>query len=252
MNHLTRETIAALLSADAEGLDPARRQELRAHLAEDCEECERALAEEPSLDGALDALLLRLAPPKDSPLDEVGFRRVARALSGRRVRPVGIAALAAAAALAVGLFTALRPVGGPDRGLKGNPRIAVELTAALQDASGVVRRVEPGEALPPSGALLLRYHATEEGRALLLVRSGAGDAELLGSFVLAPGTHDLRAGSDIAGVPLSRARGPLTVSLVAAPFAEAISPEDARAAATSPGGSHSLAVAEVHFQIESP
>lgn len=250
MKHLDEASIAALL----DGTSPVP-AELRAHLQEPCEECERLLEKCSALDGELDAVLLRLAPRGEAPeapndFDEVGFQRVWRQVKPRGGRYFVPAFAAAAAVLAIGVFTALRPAVDPASGLKGNPRIAVELSAAMQDSTGVVRRVEPGEVLPSTGVLLLRYHATEEGRAILLRRASAGPPEPLGTFTLIPGTHDLRAGADLAGVPLSSGGGDLALYLVAAPFAEALTLESARAALESPASSHTLSVVELHFDLE--
>jgi hypothetical protein len=247
MKHLDEASIAALL----DGTSPVP-AELRAHLQEPCEECERLLEKCSALDGEVDAALLRLAPSSAAPIgfDEVGFQRVWRQVKPRGGRYLVPAFAAAAAVLAIGFFTALRPAVDPAGGLKGNPRIAVELSAAMQDSAGVVRRVEPGEVLPSTGVLLLRYHATEEGRAILLRRASAGPPEPLGTFALVPGTHDLRAGADLAGIPLSSGGGDLTLYLVAAPFAEALTLESARAAIELPASSHTLSVVELHFDLE--
>lgn len=249
MRHLDEASIAAILDGNV-----AISAELRAHLEEPCEECERLLERSSALDGEVDATLARLAPRREEPLDEVGFQRVWRAVKpGRGGRTYFPAFAAAAAVLAIGFFAALRPGTGPadpSQGVKGNPRIAVELSAALQDSAGVVRRVELGEQLPSTGVLLLRYHATEEGRAMLLKRSSAGPPEALGVFTLVPGTHDLRTGADLAGIPVAPGSGDLTLYLVAAPFAEALSLEGARAAIESPSSTRTLSVTEVHFKIE--
>jgi hypothetical protein len=247
MKHLDEASITALL----EGTSPVS-AELRTHLQEPCEECERLLERISAFDGEVDAVLLRLARRGEAPgapIDEVGFQRVWRQVKPRGGRYL-VPAFAAAAVLAIGVFTALRPAVDPARGLKGNPRIAVELSAAMQDSAGVMRRVEPGEVLPSTGVLLLRYHATEEGRAILLRRASAGPPEPLGTFALVPGTHDLRAGADLAGIPLSSGSGDLTLYLVAAPFAEALTLESARAAIESPASSHTLSVVAVHFDLE--
>lgn len=253
MKHLDETSIAALL----DGTSPVP-AEFRAHLQEPCEECERFLEKCSALDGEVDAALLRLAPRVEAPqapqapndFDEVGFQRVWRQVKPRGGRYFVPAFAAAAAVLAIGVFTALRPAVDPAGGLKGNPRIAVELSAAMQDSAGVVRRVEPGEVLPSTGVLLLRYHATEEGQAILLRRASAGPPEPLGTFALVPGTHDLRAGADLAGIPLSSGGGDLALYLVAAPFAEALTLESARAAIESPASSHTLLVVELHFDLE--
>ncbi len=246
MKHLDELSVAAILEGSST-VSP----ELRAHLQEPCEECERLLERLPALDAEVDAALLHLAPRREPSLDEVGFQRVWRAAKSPRDSKGWVLAFAAAAAvLAVGAFAALRPSAAPDRGIKGSARIAVELSAAVQDASGVVRRVEPGERLPASGVLLLRYHATEEGRAMLLEHFSAGSLEPLGTFALVPGTHDLRSGQDLAGVPLSPETRDLTLYLVAAPFAEALTLDGARAAVESPAASRTLSVTEVHFELE--
>jgi len=220
MEHLDRNAVQALLRGDPDAI--AR---YGAHLDTDCEQCELLMMEDdlaPELDGEVDRMLLELAPPAKAPLDQLGFRRLQRTIGAEKRAKVWPAISAMAAVLVVGAFgvLAMQRDTGPDdeAGIKGTRRIAVELQLAMQTEDGELRRVESGETLPAgAGVVLLRYHATEKGTASL-VRQIADEApEILGTFELEPGTHDLASVEGVAGVPLPDTRGKLRLWLVASP-----------------------------------
>lgn len=230
MKHLDAQALNALATRDPEAV--AWFQE---HLASPCDICEEFLAQHPgtdALDGQVDALLLGLAPRREAPLDEVGWMRLRKRLrtSAHPTRRwVGVAAAVAACLLAVVLVPRLiaRPSEEqPWDGVKGSRRIALELAAVARSAEGQLRRLDPGAAVHPEDVLLLRYHATEAGSALLFQQEGDGRPELLGHFSLEAGTHDLAGPQGLTGVSLSGEEGPVTLWLVAAPMGEALSPEE--------------------------
>ncbi len=220
MEHLDRNAVQALLRGDPDAF--AR---YGAHLDTDCEQCDLLMMEEdvaPELDGEVDRALLELSPPAEAPLDQLGFRRLQRTIGAEKRAKLWPAIPAIAAVLVVGAFgvSAMQRAPGPvdEVGIKGTRRIAVELQLAMQTEDGQLRRVESGEALPAgAGVVLLRYHATENGTATL-VRQIADEApEILGTFELKPGTHDLASGEGVAGVPLPDTRGKLRLWLIAVP-----------------------------------
>jgi hypothetical protein len=207
MEHLNDPMLRAALAGDRE---VARR--LTAHLAQPCEQCEDYLEGAAGLlDGEVDALLLGSA---EAPFDEVGFARVIRSMKGRRTRDVAAAALGMAASLLVVVGLARQPA-SPE--VKGVPIVSLELSAAARSADGVVRRVDPGSVMSDGDVLLLRYHATESAKALLLEQAADGSTEALGAFELLPGTHDLERGGTLAGVSLAGLSGPVTFWLIASP-----------------------------------
>jgi hypothetical protein len=233
MKHLDAQALSALATRKPEAV-----AYFREHLASPCDTCEEFLAQYPgtdALDGQVDALLLSLAPRKEAPLDEVGWMRLRKRLrtSAHPGRWVGVAAAVAACLLAVVLVPrpADRPsTGQPWDGVKGSSRIALELAAVARSAEGQLRRLDPGAVVPPEDVLLLRYHATEAGSALLFQQVGDGKPELLGHFSLEAGTHDLAGPEGLAGVSLSGEEGPVTLWLVGAPAGEALSPEEVQEA----------------------
>ena len=233
MKHLDAQALSALATREPEAV--AYFQE---HLASPCDTCEEFLAQHPgtdTLDGQVDALLLGLAPPREAPLDEVGWMRLQKRLrtSSHRGRWMGVAAAVAACLLAVVLVPRL--IGSPSTeqpwdGVKGSRRIALELAAVARSAEGELRRLDSGAAVPPEDVLLLRYHATEAGSALLFQQVADGKPELLGQFSLEAGTHDLAGPEGLTGVSLSGEEGPVTLWLVAAPAGEALPPEEVQEA----------------------
>lgn len=228
MKHLDAQTLNALATRDPEAV-----AYFREHLASPCDTCEEFLAQHPGpdvLDGQVDALLLGLAPPREARMDEVGWMRLRKRLrtSAHPGRWIGVAAAVAACLLAVVLvprLTAPPSRQQPWDGVKGSSRIALELAAVARSTEGSLRRLDHGAAVPSEDVLLLRYHATEAGSALLFQQVGDGRPELLGHFSLEAGTHDLAGPQGLTGVSLAGEEGPVTLWLVAAPAGEALSPE---------------------------
>jgi hypothetical protein len=239
MKHLDADALRALAHREPEAV-----AYFREHLAAPCEACEDFLAthEGPGLlDGQVDALLLGLAPkPAQQPrLDEVGLARVRRGLRGPlpSARHWGLAAGAIAACLlAVVVVPRMRaedPAVQQDTGWDGvkgpGGRIALELAVVARGADGSLRRLDPRSAVSDGDVLLLRYHATEAGTALLFQQRDGQAPELLGRFPLAAGTHDLAGAQGLAGVSLSGESGPVTLWLVGSAGGQEPSPEAVRA-----------------------
>ncbi|MHB8879430.1 MAG: hypothetical protein ACYC8T_37530 [Myxococcaceae bacterium] len=214
MEHLDGKTLSALLARDEGALS-----HFRAHLSSPCEACEEFLLTERRLDGAVDALLLGLAAHPGAPLDEVGYARLKRSMRrGSSAAGLAIAGMAAGVVLALSVGGLAGGPGAADpAGLKGGPRIQLELQAALRSADGRLSRIDDGASVPSDGVLLLRYHATEAGAGELLVQRGAGVPVPLGSFALQSGTHDLGLGGEVQGYSLAGEDGELTLLLTAKP-----------------------------------
>jgi hypothetical protein len=232
MKHLDAHALSALAARQPEAV-----AYFREHLASPCDVCEEFLAQHPDtdgLDGRVDSLLLALAPSKDAALDEVGWMRLKRRLrtSNHPVRWVGVAA--AVAACLLGAVLVPRLVASPREtdwsGVKGSGRISLELVAAARSADGQLRRLDPEAAVLPEDVLLLRYHSTEAGSALLFQQVDKGTPELLGSFRLEAGTHDLEGPQGLTGVSLTGEQGPVTLWLVGSPTGEELSPEEVQQA----------------------
>ena len=229
MKHLDAPALSALTARDPEAV-----AYFREHLASPCDACEEFLAQHSGpdlLDGQVDALLLGLAPRPAVAQDEVGWMRLKRRLrtSSHTGRWAGAAAALAACLLAVVLVPRLvRPPEKeqPWNGVKGSSRIALELAAVARGADGQLRRLDQGAEVPSEDVLLLRYHATEAGSALLFQQAGDKAPELLGSFQLEAGTHDLEGPQGLAGVSLSGEQGSVTLWLVASPAGEELSAEE--------------------------
>lgn len=239
MRHLTLAENARLEQGDAETM-----AYFAAHLEKPCDECEAFLAQVDGpglLDGHVDASLLSLAPraasdavvsAASSAEKDPAFSAIRRALESpppaqrRTVRYVApLLALAASIVLMVALGRQLGTVNGAgveamDAGVKsaGTSTLSLELRAALlPEGDGTeAREVADAETVSASGALLLRYHATERAHALLVVENRNG-IQTLGEFTLDPGSHDLTLPSgDFASYDLSGERGEIRLSLVAA------------------------------------
>ncbi|AKQ65030.1 hypothetical protein A176_001942 [Myxococcus hansupus] len=235
MRHLDDGAMLALAHRDAETV-----RYFAEHLAHPCDTCEAFLAAHAGpglLDGQVDALLLGLAPraAAEAPLDEVGLARVRRALHTQRpgLRRWGLVAGGlAACVLALVLLPRMRVASSEDSsanwtGQKGGAaRIALELSVVARDQSGGLRRLDPSGPVLDSDVLLLRYHATEAGTALLFEQREGERPELLGEFPLVAGTHDLQGPQGLAGVSLAGETGPVTLWLVGSagrpPPAEAV------------------------------
>ena len=202
MGHLNAISLQRLLK------NPRDEAELYAHLSEGCEECEAFLAQTGELDGLTDAVLLSQVKPaaaQDPRADET-FRRIH---AGERPSRRWVVALAAMLLAVVALFL-LRPRGDEDRGLKGAPKLTVELQAVVKQADGALVRVEAGHAVHAGGTLLIRYHASESGTAKLVLVRG-GQREELGIVSLESGTHDLTREGALVGFSLEGEKGPLKV-----------------------------------------
>ncbi|WP_338865057.1 hypothetical protein [Myxococcus stipitatus] len=240
MRHLDDEALSALARRE-----PEAEVYFREHLATACEVCEGFLASHPGpgiLDGHTDAVLLALAPaPAEPPrLNEVGFARVRKQLKAPPpdARRWGlITGAVAAALLAVVLVPRLRRTDsgvelGTEStapGVKGQVgRIALELAVVARGADGRLRRLDPDTVVDPRDVLLLRYHATEAGTALLFQQRAGQEPELLGQFALEAGTHDLQGPQGLSGVSLEGESGPLTLWLAASPTGLEPSPDEVK------------------------
>lgn len=267
MKHLDDGALGALSRREPEAV-----AYFATHLAHPCETCEAFLATHPGpglLDGQVDSLLLGLAPNGASapPLDEVGLARVRRAL--RAHRPAAgrwgmVAGGLAACLLAVVLLPRMRtadPAGQEGSaaewtGEKGRlARIALELSVVARDSAGVLRRLDPGSSVKDSDVLLLRYHATEAGTALLFEQRQGAAPELLGHFPLVAGTHDLQGPQGLAGVSLAGEAGPVTLWLVgstgAPPEAETVSEMLEGGSGAGPQGQGPLAIIRFDVSVRS-
>lgn len=252
MKHLDAQALRALTAKD-----PEATAYFREHLASPCDACEEFLAQSSTdgLDGQVDALLLALAPrPASAAQDEVGWMRLKRRLrtSSHTTRWVGAAAALAACLLAVVLVPRLvkAPVQEPPwNGVKGSSRIALELAVVARGADGQLRRLDPGAEVPSEDVLLLRYHATEAGSALLFQQNGEQEPELLGSFQLEAGTHDLEGPQGLAGVSLSGEQGPVTLWLVASPAGEELSPNEVQGTLTGIKGRGENPLSTARFDV---
>jgi hypothetical protein len=224
MKHLDADALRALSAGEPEAV-----AHFGEHLAHPCETCMDFLAETPGpglLDGQVDALLLRLAPPpREEPrLDEVGDARIRRALRAPSVRPWPrvAAALAMAAGLA-GLVVLGQGWLRPPRqradwdGVKGVSRLALELSVVAHRPGDSLRRLDPGATTSGEDVLVLRYHATEAGEALLFQQRGDAAPELLGRFPLRAGTHQLEGPQGLVGISLEGESGPLTLWMAGFP-----------------------------------
>jgi hypothetical protein len=221
MRHLDAQALHALAAREPEAV-----AWFREHLAQPCEQCQAFLADTPGpglLDGQVDALLLRLAPAREEPrLDEVGFARLRRALRGPALPWRRVAAGLALAAGLAGLVVLYRPQAHPSQeapwdGVKGVARLALELSLVAREPDGNLRRLDAGASVSDQDVLVLRYHATEAGEALLLQQRADATPELLGRFPLEAGTHDLSTPEGLLGVSLEGESGPLTLWLVGFP-----------------------------------
>jgi hypothetical protein len=254
MKHLDAHALRALTAREPEAVTY-----FRDHLAAPCDTCEEFLASHPGtdlLDGHVDALLLGLAPRKEVPRDEVGWMRLRRRLrtSAHPGRWIAVAAALAACVLA-GVFVprliASPPTEAPWDGVKGAGRIALELAVVARSGDGQLRRLDPGASVLPEDVLLLRYHATEAGSALLFQQIGGSAPELLGRFPLEAGTHDLEGPQGLAGVSLSGDAGPVTLWLVGSPSGEELSPDEVQRALLGGKslGDHPLSVARFDVSV---
>lgn len=261
MRHLDDHAVKLL-----EAGDESTRAHFAAHLSAPCEECETYLSntEGPELlGGAADSALMTRPADVDASLDEVGFRRMRRALDAPRrsskppvwrVRLIAIGSMAAALVAVVTLLLS-RPVaedGAPESGLSGakgpTTGLTLELQAAHQSGTGSLRRVDRGAVLPPAGALILRYYATEKGGGWLFAKRG-DRLDALGAFALEPGLHPLRLDNGaIASLPLEEEAGELQLLLVGA-GQRTPTLDEARQAVKDPQSSR-FAITHLELRIE--
>lgn len=239
MRHLDTEALRALSTGEPEAV-----AYFREHLAHPCEACIDFLAKTPGpglLDGQVDALLLHLAPAQQEEprLDEVGFARVRRGLRGPARPWSKVAATLAVAAGLAGLVVLTRaqvqPPGGEKGawdGVKGVGNLALETSVVAREPDGHLRRMDPGASASDQDVLVLRYHATEAGEALLFQQRADAEPELLGRFPLSAGTHELEGPQGLVGISLEGESGPLTLWLVGFPSEQMPPPEEVREALT--------------------
>jgi len=254
MKHLDSHALSALTARDPEAV-----AWFREHLASPCDTCEEFLAQSgpDALDGQVDALLLGLAPRPAASQDELGWMRLRKRLrtSAHTGRWVGAAAALAACLLAVVLVPRLvspSEKAQPWNGVKGSSRISLELAAVARGADGQLRRLDQGDPVLSEEVLLLRYHATEAGSALLFQQLDDKEPELLGSFQLEAGTHDLSGPQGLAGVSLLDVEGPVTVWLVGAAPGEELSPDEVQGTlkAIRGGGESPLSIARFDVLVQ--
>ncbi|MBN9684160.1 MULTISPECIES: hypothetical protein [unclassified Corallococcus] len=251
MRHLDATAMAELA-----GRDPAAVAWFREHLASPCEVCETFLATHTdALDGRTDALLLALAPERKAEADVIPLRPPPRAR--RFAPPPGryLGWMAGAIAASVLMVVLVPLVKGPARGAnawtgeKGPGRISLELAVVARGTDGALRRLDSGGDVTSDEVLLLRYHATESGTALLYQQREQQAPELLGRFPLTAGTHDLEGPDGLAGVSLDSDEGLLSVALVAFAPGEAASEQDALAALTADGSPDARPGTVVRFDV---
>ncbi|MBN8466993.1 hypothetical protein JYJ95_10740 [Corallococcus exiguus] len=251
MRHLDATAMAELA-----GRDPAAVAWFREHLASPCEVCETFLATHADpLDGQTDALLLALAPERKTEAEVVPLRAPARAR--RFAPPPGryLGWMAGAIAASVLMVVLVPLVKGPTpgatgwTGVKGPGRISLELAVVARSTDGVLRRLDSGADVTTDEVLLLRYHATESGTALLYQQREQQAPELLGRFPLAAGTHDLEGPDGLAGVSLDSDEGLLSLALVAFAPGEPVTEKDALAALDADGSPDARPGTVVRFDV---
>ncbi|CAM4217738.1 hypothetical protein [Corallococcus exiguus] len=251
MRHLDATAMAELA-----GRDPAAVAWFREHLASPCEVCETFLATHADpLDGQADALLLALAPERKTEAEVVPLRSPARAR--RFAPPPGryLGWMAGAIAASVLMVVLVPRVKGPTKeatgwtGVKGPGRISLELAVVARSTDGALRRLDSGADVTSDEVLLLRYHATESGTALLYQQREQQAPELLGRFHLAAGTHDLEGPDGLAGVSLDSDEGRLALALVAFAPGEPATEQDALAALAADGSPDARPGTVVRFDV---
>jgi hypothetical protein len=206
MQHLTKTSLQALLA----GSDPA--PELLAHLESGCEHCDAFLAQSAALDGEVDAVLLVPEVLEQSPLDELGWRRLRSRMRRGPSVWVLVATLAAAASLAI---VVTRPEAPVPTGEKGSGALAsLGLTAAAQRPDGSLVPVLQGGVVTSDETLVFEATVDAPTDATLWVQRGHASPEALGVVTLSAGTHALRAADALLGFSLSGERGPLVLWLV--------------------------------------
>ncbi|MBZ4333847.1 hypothetical protein NR800_14430 [Corallococcus interemptor] len=250
MRHLDATAMAELARRD-----PATVAWFREHLASPCEACETFLAtHSDALDGRTDALLLALAPERKAEAEVIPLRSAPRAR--RFAPPPGrywgwMAGALAASVLMVVLVPLVKGPRGVSEwnGQKGPGRISLELAVVARSTDGALRRLDSGGDVTRDEVLLLRYHATESGVALLYQQREEQAPELLGRFPLTAGTHDLEGPDGLAGVSLESDEGRLSLALVAFAPGEPASEQDALAALAADGSPDARPGTVVRFDV---
>ncbi|NOK17106.1 hypothetical protein [Corallococcus carmarthensis] len=240
MRHLDAAAMAELAQRD-----PAAVAWFREHLASPCEVCETFLATHMDpLDGHADALLLALAPARKAEAQGATVVPLRTPPRARRFTPPSgryLGWMAGALAASVLMVVLVPLVKGPARGTtewtgeKGPGRISLELAVVARGTDGGLRRLDSGADVTSDEVLLLRYHATESGTALLYQQREHQAPELLGRFALDAGTHDLEGPDGLTGVSLESDEGRLSLVLVAFAPGEPATEQDALAALDADG-----------------
>jgi hypothetical protein len=224
---------------------------LLAHLAEGCEACDAFLEGHlDDLDGAVDRLLLGLAPPPPAPLDELGWAKLRRRLPGRvapsRRWAIG-AGLAAAVTVALGAAV-LGPHKPAWNGLKGSssgPNL--EVAAAVRHGDNAFVRLDDRARLGNDAVLVFRADSSVEGPARIYLQRGSTTPVEIGETEVRSGTHEIRTDTGLLGVSLGGERGELTVWIVVGdgPFSN-----EAALQAIEARGTSDLATARVRVNVE--
>ncbi|MBN8231792.1 hypothetical protein JYK02_30200 [Corallococcus macrosporus] len=254
MRHLDATAMSELAARDPQAV-----AWFREHLASPCEVCETFLAtHSDALDGPTDALLLALAPPRKAVEDDAKVVPLRAPPRARRFAPPPARYwgwMAGALAASVLMVVLVPRVKGPHRddtgwtGEKGPGRITLELAVVARGTDGGLRRLDSGADVASDEVLLLRYHATESGTALLYQQRGDQPPELLGRFAVDAGTHDLQGPDGLTGVSLEPDDGQLSLALVAFAPGERASEQDALAALEADGGPDARPGTVVRFDV---
>jgi hypothetical protein len=169
---------------------------------------------------------------------------------------VGLAVAAGLAGLVVLTRAPEGPGGQQEKGawdgVKGVSRLALEMSVVARGPGDSLRRMDPGTTASDEEVLVLRYHATEAGEALLFQQRGDAVPELLGRFPVQAGTHELQGPQGLVGVSLEGESGPLTLWLVGFPSGQMPPPEEVREALTrgDMGEGSMLAVNRFDLQVQ--
>lgn len=224
--HLTETSYAALLSG---GLPPAEARELAAHLAGECERCERFLAERGAadrLDGAADAAIAASLPPRDGRGDDLEFARIRRALrqgAGRRLLVPGAVAASLLVLGVVGLaareLREHRPPEGPawdgSKGLDARPA-PVRLRLLRMAADGSVEKGLSGEPVDRSASLLFELETGRDSQVALARVGEGGGVEILWRGRVGTGRTQVTVDGRPAAYPLAALTGLQRFVLLAA------------------------------------
>lgn len=232
---------------------PETQERLLAHLADGCEVCDAFLSSHlDELDGEVDRVLLSLAPPPAAPLDELGWMKLRRRLSG----PVGptrrwAVGVGLAAAVTVALGAVLLGPRGPKMawdGIKGSSRGPnLQVAAAVKQGDNAFVRLDDGARLGKDAVLVFRADSSVEGPARIYLQRGSTTPVEIGETEVRFGAHEIRTDTGLLGVSLGGEKGELSVWIVVgeSPFSNesAIRAIEAR-------GTVDLATARVMVNVE--